>query len=172
MTKALTIIALFFSTLAYGQVTKEIAYKNIDGLTVADSITWKDIVGGFYISDGFGGYNFRLDSNMTFHKIDFSCMARFTVDSGSWTIKNHKTVVLKSNKLTLYFDIVKFDNFYFFILPTQRRKFIKDLQAARNQFKNAKPFIMDNKTYSKDYIVGYSLVKKYCAKELEDITGT
>ena len=165
MTKALTIIAVFYSTLVYGQVTK-------DGLTTADSITWKDIVGGFYISDGFCGYNFRLDSNMTFHKIDFSCMARFTVDSGSWTIKNHNTVVLKSNKLTLYFDVVKFDNFYFFVLPTQRQKFIKDLQATKNQFKNAKPFIIENKRYSEDYLIGYNLVKKYYAKELEDITGT
>ncbi|HLP35639.1 hypothetical protein [Lacibacter sp.] len=172
MTKALTIIALFFSTLLYGQVAKEAAYKNIDGLTVADSIAWKDIVGGFYISDGFGGYNFRLDSNMTFRKIDFSCMARFTVDSGSWTIRNNNTVVLKSNKQTLYFDIVKFDNFYFFILPTQRQKFVADLQSTRVKFKNAKPFTIDDKTYSVNYMIGYSLVEKYFAKEIEDITGT
>ena len=172
MIKAFTISALFFSTLVYGQVSKEVAYKNIGGLTVVDSIAWKDIVGGFYISDGFGGYNFRLDSNMTFRKIDFSCMARFTVDSGSWTIRNNNTVVLKSNKQTLYFDIVKFDNFYFFILPTQRQNFIKDLQATKEQFKNAKPFVIDDKTYSKDYLIGYTLVKKYFAKELDDITGT
>src|SRR6478735_150384 len=125
MKKALTIIALVFSTLSYGQVTKEIAYKNIEGLTVTDSITWKDIVGGFYISDGIGGYNFRLDSNMTFRKIDFSCLGRFTVDSGSWRMQNRNTVILKSNKTTLYFDIVKFDNFYFFIQPNQRQKFIR-----------------------------------------------
>ncbi len=172
MTKSLTIVALLFSTLVHGQVTKEIAYKNTDGLTIADSITWKDIVGGFYISDGFGGYNFRLDSSMTFHKIDFSCMSRFTVDSGSWAIKNQNIVVLKSKTLTLYFDIFKFDNFYFFILPIQRQKFIKDLQATKDQYKNAKPFIIDNKTYSKNYLIGYSLVKKYYAKELEDISGT
>jgi hypothetical protein len=172
MTKALTIIALFFSTLMYGQVTKEVAYKHINGLTVADSITWKDIVGGFYLSDGFGGNNFRLDSNMTFHKIDFSCMARFTVDSGSWTIQNHNTVVLKSSNRTLYFDVVKFGNFYFFILPTQRQKFITDLQATKVKFKNAKSFTIDDKTYSADYMIGFSLVEKYYAKEIEDITGT
>jgi hypothetical protein len=165
MTKALTIITLLFSTLSYGQETKDIDYKNIDGLTISDSITWKNIVGGFYMSDGFGGYNFRLDSNMTFRKIDFSCMARFTVDSGSWTIKNFNTVVLKSKNETLSFDVVKFDNFYFFILPAQRKKFIKDLQSTRNQLKNEKPFIIDNRAYSKDYLIGYSLVKKYYAKK-------
>lgn len=125
MTKALTIIALLFSTLAYGQVTKADTYKNIEGLTIMDSIIWKDIVGGFHISDGFGGYNFRLDSNMTFQKIGFSCMATFKVDSGSWSIKNHNTVVLKSNKLTLYFDIVKFDNFCFFYSANTKTRIYK-----------------------------------------------
>ena len=172
MTKALTIIALFFSTLAYGQVTEEVAYKSMNEPTIVNSITWRDIVGGFYISDGFGGSNFRLDSNMTFQKIDFSCMARFTVDSGSWTINNHNTVVLKSNKQTLRFEILKFDNFYFFILPTQRQKFVKDLQATRVKFRNAKPFAIDDKTYSVDYMIGHSLVKKYYAKEIKDITGS
>jgi hypothetical protein len=172
MTKVITVVAIFFSTLTYGQVSKESAYKNIEGLIIADSITWKDIVGGFYLSDGFGGYNFWLDSNMTFHKIDFDCLARFTVDSGSWTINNYNTVVLKSNKQTLYFDIVKFDSFYFFILPEQRRKFIQDLQATRSQLKDVKPFVIANRAYSKDYLIGYTLVKKYYAKELEDITGT
>ncbi len=172
MTKSLIIIALLFSTLSFGQVSKKTGYDNINGLTIVDSITWKDIVGGFYISDGFGGYDFQLDSNMTFHKIDFSCMSRFTIDSGSWTIKNHNTVVLQSNKQTLYFDIVKFDNFYFFILPTQRQKFIADLKATKLKLKNAKPFKIDDKTYSADYLVGYTLVAKYFAKEIEDVTGT
>jgi len=172
MTKALTIIALLFSVLSYGQVTKSNAYRNIEGLTIVDSIIWKDIVGDFYISDGLGGYNYRLDSNMTFRKIDFSCMVRFKVDSGLWKIENYNTVVLKSTKKTLYFDIVKFDNFYFFILPSQRQKFIKDLEATRNQFKYTKPYIVNNKTYTKEYLIGYSLVKKYYAKELEYITGT
>jgi hypothetical protein len=172
MTKVITIVAIFFSTLCYGQVSKESSYNNIEGLTIVDSITWKDIVGGFYLSDGLGGYNYRLDSNMTFHKIDFDCVFRFTVDSGSWTVINFNTVVLKSNRQTLYFDIVKFANFYFFILPEQRHDFIKDFQDARNQFKDVKHFVIDKRKYSKDYLIGYSLVKKYYAKEPEDITGT
>jgi hypothetical protein len=172
MTKVMTIIALFFSTLSYGQVSKEVAYKDIEGLTIVDSITWKEIVGGFYISDGLGGYSYQLDSNMTFRKIDFSCMARFTVDSGTWTIKNNNTVVLKSDKQTLYFDIVKFNNFYFFILPTQRLKFITDLKETIAELKNIRSFTIGDKIYSANYIIGYTLVKKYYAKELEDNTGT
>jgi hypothetical protein len=128
-------------------------------------------VGGFSFGDGYGGYNFQLDSNMKFRKIDFSCMARFTVDSGSWSIKNGNTVVLISDKQSLYFDIVKFDNFYFFILPGQRKKFVKDLQATRGQLKNVKPRVSGNRTYSSNFFIGYTLAEKYYAKELEDSPG-
>jgi len=172
MTKAFIIIFLFFSTLMFGQVSKDAAYKNIYGLTVTDTITCKDIIGSFYTSNGFCGSNFQLDSSMTFHKTDFSCMSSLTVDSGSWTIKGKNTVILKSSKQTLLFDVVKFDNFYFFILPTQRQKFIKDLQASKIRFKNSKPILIDNKRYSKDYLIGRSLVKKYFAKEIDEITST
>ena len=172
MLKAFTVTALLFSTLAYGQVAKENDYKNIKGLTIVDSITWQDIVGGFYISDGFGGYNFRLDSNMTFQKIDFSCMARFIIDSGSWAIKHNNSVVLKSEKHTLYFQVFKFDDFYFFIQAKKKQKFMQDIQEAKVKFKNAKPFIVDDKIYSADYMIGSSLIEKYYAKEIEKITGT
>ena len=171
MIKVLLVFCLFCSVIAHGQIRKGSIYKDIDGLTTTDLITWKDIVDGFYISDGFGGYNFRLDSNMTFHKIDFSCTARFAVDSGSWTIKNNNTVVLKSNKQTLYFDIVKFDNFYFFILPKQRQKFIADLRATKIKFINAKPFKIDDRIYPVNYMIGGSLLGKYYAKEIEEMTG-
>lgn len=171
MTKAFTILSLFFATLVYGQVSKEYAYKNIEGLTVIDSIAWKDIVGSICKSDGFGGYNFHLDSNMTFRKINFGCMSRFTVDSGSWTIKNKSIAVLKSRTKTLYFDIVKYDNLLFFILPKQRQKFVTDIQSARLQYKNVKPFKIGNKTYNVNYIISNSLVNKYFTKEIEDITG-
>jgi hypothetical protein len=172
MTKTLTIITLFFATISFGQVTKENPYKNINGLMSVDSISWQDIVDGFSMSDRFGGYIYQLDSDMTFQKIDFDCVVRFKVDSGSWEIKNHNTVVLKSNKQILYFDVVKFDQFYFFILPTQRQAFITDLKSARIKLKNFKSGIRNSRTYTADYLIGYGLGKKYYVKVIEDNTGT
>lgn len=172
MTKAWTILSLFFSTLVHGQVSKDYAFKNVDGLTVVDSINQKDIVGSICKSDGYGGYNFQLDSNMTFRKINFSCMSRFTVDSGSWKIKNNNTVVLKSRTKTLYFDIVKYDNFYFLIPPTERQKFASYIKSARIKYKNVKPYKIGNKTFNMDFIISNDLVNKYYAKQIEDITGT
>lgn len=170
MIKTLTIIALLFSSLVYAQVTSKAVYKNIEGLTIADSVTWKDISGDFYRTDGFGGYNFQLDSNMTFRKVDFSCLATFKVDSGSWKIKNNNTLVLQSKETTLYFDIVKFGSFYFFILPKQRRQFISDLRLASNQFKDIRPFYHENTVYTKEYLVRFTLMKKYYVREVEDLT--
>ncbi|PZR09695.1 MAG: hypothetical protein DI539_21815 [Flavobacterium psychrophilum] len=164
-------IVLLFSTLLYGQVPEKNIYKTTEGLTIVDSITCKDIIGGFYKSDGLGGYSFRLDSNMTFQKNDFSCMAKFAVDSGSWTIKNSNTVVLKSAKEILYFDVVKFDKFYFFVLPAQRKVFIEDLQTTIKQFKNTKPIAVNDEVYSKNYLIGCYLVKSYFAKEIDDINN-
>lgn len=177
MKETFAIIVFFISTLTFGQVSENTIpskdiYKNIGGLTLLDSLSCQDIVGDFYISNGFCGYNFRLESNMTFQKIDFCCTGRFTVDSGSWTIKDYNTAILKSKGRTLYFDIVRFDNFYFLILPTERHKFINDVKAARLKFIKAKPITIDNITYSVDYMIGYSLIEKYYAKEIEDSTGT
>jgi hypothetical protein len=172
MTKALTILALLFSTLSYGQVTKNNPYKNIEGLTIADSITWKDIAGGFYTSDGFCGYDFQLDSAMKFRKIDFSCVARFTVDSGSWAIKNHNVLVIKSFQHRRYYTVFKFDDFYFFILPAQRAKFVRDLRATKSKLKNAKSFKIEDRTFSPAYLIGYSLTRKYFAKDIREKTGT
>jgi hypothetical protein len=171
MSKVITVIALLFSTLVYGQVAEKTIHNGIEGLMLADSITCNDIIGSFYKSDGFGGYSFSLDSNMTFQKNDFSCMARFKVDSGSWTIKNANTVVLKSAKKILYFDVVKFDKFYFFVLPTQRQAFIEDLKATIKQFKNTKPIVVDDEVYSKNYLIGSRLAKSYFAKEIDDIVS-
>jgi len=172
MKKALIIIALFFSTLTQGQIPKEEAYKNIIDLAVIDLVSQNEIIGGFHKGNGFWGYNFRLDSNMTFQKIDYSCMVRLLVDSGSWSIKNHNTIVLKSNIQTLYFDVLKFDNFYFFIQHTQRRKFVADLKEAKIKFKDFKPITIDDKIISEKTMIGMTLGEIYYSKEIIDITGT
>jgi hypothetical protein len=170
MKKIPAIIVLFFFSFVNAQ-KKEVLYNNIDGLIIPDSINSKDITGSFYISDGFGGYEFQLDSNMKFHKIDFSCEAKFIIDSGSWKINNHHTAVVISGTKKYHFDIIRFDQFYFLILPSQRQKFIKDLLELKYSYKKVGSFVFDNKTYTVNYLIGYSLIKKYYAKEIESNPG-
>jgi hypothetical protein len=171
MTKSVTILFLLFSMHAFGQLPQESIYKTISGLTIVDSVYWPD-VDRFYTGDGFGGYSFRLESNEKFKKVDFSCIGSFTIDSGTWAIKDQNTLLLKSSTQTLLFDIVRFNNFYFFIPPAQRQKFVDDLKALRAKLKNWKPFTIDNKTYTADYLIGSSLIRKYYAKEIEETPGT
>ncbi len=177
MIKASTIIFLFFSTLAFGQrvissFPQKTIYKRANGLTLLDSASFQDIVGSFCISNGFCGYYYQLGSNMMFKKVDFCCEGQFIVDSGSWAIKNNNTIALRSNKASLYFDIVKFDDFYFFILPRQRKNFIADLGKAKTKLKNARPFKLENRTYSVDFIIGHSLLEKYYGRDRKDVPGT
>jgi hypothetical protein len=152
-------------------VSKEVAHKDIESLTIVDSIIMNDIVGNFCLSNGFGGYTLILDSGMTFRKIDFSCVARFAIDSGTWVIKDQHYVVFKSAGQTLNFEVVKFDRFYFLVPPAQKEEFTKDLQAIKDQFRNMKPITVSNRTYSKNYLIGYKLKEKYFSKELEDAAG-
>ncbi|HEX7902341.1 MAG TPA: hypothetical protein VF487_00580 [Chitinophagaceae bacterium] len=166
MRKILILLTLFLSVISFGQ--KKETYQNIRGLTLIDSIDFYEISGSFSKSNGHTGYRFQLDSNMTFHKIDFDCISRFKVDSGTWFIKNNKKLIFNSSDHILSFDIFKFDNFYFLILPSERKKFIADLNAERKKLRNTRAFVTDNKRYSIDYLVGFRLVNKYYAKEIED----
>ena len=172
-----TIISLLLCTFTFGQVSQnKIAskdiYQNVVGLVLPDSISYKDVVNGFSISNGSCGDKFQLDSNMTFKEIDFCCTGRSKVDSGSWIVKDRNIIILKSSKQTLQFDVVKFDNFYFFIQPSQRQRFTDDIISMRLKYKNAKPVTIDNRIYTVDYLIGISLIKKYYVKEIDDTTGT
>jgi hypothetical protein len=173
MKKRLIIIALVVSTFSFGQVGSDLSlreniYKNINGLKLVDSVSLADIIGGFSKGDGYGGYTFQLDSNMTFEKCGYDCITRGILDSGSWKIQDNNVVVLKSKEQTLSFDIVKFDELYFFILPIQRQKFITDLLATEIKLKNAKPVKIGDRTYSVNNLIGFILTKKYYAKDLEN----
>ena len=173
MKKLLLILILFFWVYSFGQEITRTIYKNSDDLTIVYRISHHDIYGEFSVhGDGFGGQYFQLDSNMTFKKISFGCGSRFTIDSGSWTIKKENNLILKSGKRILKITIIKVDNFYFFLFPEQIQKFNADLKVLKLKFKNKSPIKIDNKTYSIDHMIGFSLNDKYYAKEIEDIAGT
>jgi len=170
MKNTLAIIVLFLSISSSGQEGKSLDHA-LNRLTIADSITSKDIMGGFHISNGLCGYSYHLDSNGTFRKIDFDCMERIEVDTGSWAIKNAHTLILVSNRKTIRFNLVKLKNFYFFLLPGQKPTFIKDLQAAQARFQNIKPVVIDNTTYAANYFIEACLIKKYYGREIEEDEG-
>ena len=172
MTKTIIIFSFFLTTVVSAQLTNKNSFKKVEGLTSIDSVTWQDIAAGFYIQPGICGYYFRLDSCSTFKKIDFCCNGNTILDSGYWFLIKKNRIVLKSKTKTLKFDIVKYDAFYFFILPNQRTKFLNDLRLTKDIFKNAKSTTIEGKLITKEYMVAYYLTKKYYAEEIITNTGT
>jgi hypothetical protein len=174
MTKAPTFFVLLIATLCNTQVLSQKLYHNIKELTIVDSVSCQDIATDIYIGNGFCSDIFKVSSNMTFIKTT-GCdvgLNRSIIDSGTWSIKNNSVVVLSSKKVTLYFDIIKFDRYYFFILPDQSQEFIKDFQSAKTimgKFKGTK--IGDTFIKANDLIQA-SLSKKYYVKEPADTIGT
>lgn len=166
MKKIPIILLLFISTFGLGQTTTENNFKIINELTIIDSLSFETITEGLTKSDGYGGYKFNFDSNKTFQKISFDCLSRVKVDSGTWELQPH-LLILKSNKDTLTFNVVKFDKYYFFILPSEEQNFIKDIVIKRKHYKASYPSLENNKRYNLDYIVGFELSKKYYVKFLE-----
>ena len=147
-------------------------YENIDGLDHLDLISPADIVKHFSLSGSFWAYSYRLDSNFTFHKTEVGCSGSLPLDSGKWEIRNKSRLVLVSQRRTMIFDIVKFDNFYFFILPYQRQKFIAELRSIKLKLKNYKPVTIEGQTYSYNYAVAFLLKEGYYCYEIEDVAGT
>ncbi|MEX6689348.1 hypothetical protein QTN47_17700 [Danxiaibacter flavus] len=177
MKQILSIITLVFSTVVAGQKTVKAissisAYNAIEDLTIVNAIKALDLSGTYHISNGFAGFRLVLDSNGTFEKFGHDCYGNSKLDSGRWARQNRSTLVVHSGKASEIYDILKFDSYYFLILQTERQKFIKDFLVTKAKFKNAKPITIDNKKYTVDFMIGYMLIEKYYAKELEDFTGT
>jgi hypothetical protein len=166
MKNVLILLALFFITFLFGQLPNKNIHKNVKDLTIVESISSEEIADGFYITDGFSSSKYKLESGMVFKKINSGCVSSSIADSGTWYIKNHNNIVLKSKKTTLCFEIIKFHEFNFFVLPTQLESFIVDVQAAEVLFKDAKPIVMKDRTYTVSYRIGKYLREKYFANDL------
>ena len=132
------ILPVLFSFMSFNQHNKKVKtilndFNNFCEVTKADSISANDIIDGIAMSNGFGGTIFQFDLNFTYKKISYDCVSRLIIDSGKWSIKNNKILVLNSNDQTLSFNILKFDKFYFFILPSQFPKLIEDLKNIKGE---------------------------------------
>lgn len=175
MKQLFTIYLLFFAVLTFGQrseITSTDYFSSLPGVKLLFGMDTLDIAGRFHNTNGFTGYTIVLDSNKHFEKLGHDCVSRSKWDSGSWTIKNGKTVIISSSKGKDEYEIVTLANYYFLIPIKQRHRFIRDYNTTKVRFKNAKPLTHDNRTYTIDWMIAYSLIEKFYGKELEDLNGT
>ena len=176
MRQVLTIFLLVCSTLLFGQKNSLLDISSKIPNTPSNLLffgTEDYTIAGLYItSNGHTGYKMFLDSNHTFQKIGFDCISRSNVDSGQWQLKDANKLLLTSGNIAKIYHFFKFDNYCFIVTEHQRQKFINDFQTIKKQLKNAKSFIIDGKTHSAEYLIGFSLMKKYFAKQFDDLAGT
>ena len=176
MRQVLTIFLLVYSTLLLGQknsltdTSSKISNTPSDLLFI-DSEDY-NIAGLYITSNGHTGYKIFLDNNHTFQKIGFDCISHSNVDSGQWQLKDANKLLLTSGNISKTYIFFKIDNYYFIVPEHQRQKFINDYQTLKKQLKNEKSFIIDGKTYSAAYLISISLLKRYFAKQFDDLTGT
>lgn len=176
MRQIFTIFILFCSTLLWGQKTlstdiTSATKSHCSKLFFIDSMKGFEVAGIYITSNGFTGYRLALNCSGTFLKTGFDCVSRSQIDSGFWQLKDGNKLLLTSVNTTISYYFFKVDNFYFIVPEHQKQKFIKDYHATEVELKNAKPFTIDSKIYSPEYLIGFSLMKKYFAKELVDLTS-
>ena len=172
MTKTLTILLIFFSTICFGQGSNSDLLKDNHELTFVNLVSFQDVFDGFYICNGFCSDIFHLDSNMTFQKTrGCDIGGRSTIDSGLWRIENN-LIIIESKKETLNFCVIKFDKYYFFLLQDQRQKFVADFQLAKKQVTNFKWLKSGDPDFTSNDLIQASLSNRYYVKELADSTGT
>jgi hypothetical protein len=175
MKQLFTIYLLFFAILSFGQSFKNTAthyYDSLPGVTLVTALKVSDITGRFHNTNGSIGYTLFFEGNNRFEKLGRDCVLTTKWDSGSWTIEKGKTIITNSSKGKNEYEIVKVDRYYFLIPLKHRSKFIKDFNATRARFKNAKPVTHDNITYTTNWMIAYSLIEKFYGKDLEDLDGT
>lgn len=165
-----SILLLLISAPLFGISQRKVAstvkiYESEQVLELVDFIKWEHVKDGFSFGDGHVAYFFRLDSNYTFELVESGCVTHITLDRGIWKIKDNKSLVLKSKKHRYTFDIIKFGNFLFYIMPNQRQEFVKDLQNERSETASYKIEESDTR-YNREFFMALHLQRKYYGNEL------
>ena len=73
---------------------------------------------------------------------------------------------LQSKNNRQIFDIVKYDSFYFFITPVDRRKFILALSKETNGQSAKSDFKLDGRYYSCNKISAHQLIQEFPGREI------
>jgi hypothetical protein len=140
-------------------------YESEQALKLVNPVEWKHLKDGFSVGDGHVAYIFRLDSNFTFKFVESGCVTDIMLDQGTWKIKDNKSLVLKSKKQVYTFEVIKFENFLFYITPNQRSQFVKDLQNERSETASYKIDDSDPR-YTRKFFMAFHLWRKYYGNEL------
>jgi hypothetical protein len=160
-----TTLLLFISALTFGQGLQDTLLKKLRPFSLANKDSLTFISGNFTISDGFGGYTYRLDSSGRFGRVDFADMGGSHVTSkGRFKLNAKQQIELTSKKERLTFNVFTFDKFSFFISPASVTEFQSDFAKAVSVFGKKPVYQAGDESYTADFMIAFSLVSKYLVK--------
>ena len=163
-----TILLLFIAALSSGQRPQDTLLRKLKPFnsTNKDSLTFNP--GSFTISDGFGGYTYRLDSSGMFERVDFADIGGGHItEKGRFEINAKRQIELISEKASVTLNVFAFDKFSFLIKPASVSEFQTDFAKAVSVF-SGKPFYnLNDVSYTADFMIALSLASKYLVKGIE-----
>ncbi len=140
----------------------------IEDLKYIDSIGKRQMtLDYFIISDGFGGYSYKLDSVGVFIKTDFSCLDTHISDSGTYHFKNNRHIEFISKYEHLVFNVFQFDKFLLLIPPRKTAIFKKEFLALCKTYNNLPPVKRNDEKYTDQFFIVFSLKEKYLINGLD-----
>jgi len=111
---SVTILLLFISIFSFGQKLQDTLLKALKPFDVYSNENLRILAGSFMITDGFGGYKYRLDTVGKFERVDFADIGgSYVSEKGKFRIRNNYQIELRSEKGHSTFKVFAFDNFSF-----------------------------------------------------------
>jgi len=163
-----TILPLFISTLFYGQGLPDTLLKELLPFNVGNDKNLKLFAGTFIVSDGFGGYTYRIDTTGVFERAEIADIGgkQFS-EQGKFKVKTNHQIELHSEKKYSIFNVFAFDTFFFLIQSAKVEAFKKDFTKAVALLGKRPIYKVGGESKSSYFMIAYSLHSKYLVKGID-----
>lgn len=160
-----TIVLLSVSFLSFGQRLQDTLLKELKPFDLANNENLWQLAGDFILSDGMGGFAYRLDSSGTFERVDFADFGGSNISlKGAVRLNLKGQLELVSNKGTSTFVIFLFDKFAFLVRPSKIGDFRKDFRKIVLSAAKQNIYVIEDKKYSARFMVAFCLKSKYLVR--------
>ena len=165
---AMTIMLFCISILSFGQSLQDTLLRELTPIDVQSNKNLKLLAGSFTVSDGFGGYTYRLDTSGAFERIEFADIGGSEVSAkGKVRVTTNHRLDLRSEKGHSTFDVFAFATFFFLIPPAKVPAFKRDFSKAVSIFGKQRIYKVGDESKTVYLMIAFSLVSRYLVKGIE-----
>jgi hypothetical protein len=164
----ITTILFFISVNSFGQSLQDSILTEMKPYDLGNKVNLRQLAGSYTMSDGMGGYTYRLDSCSTFERVDFADLGGCHVSvRGTIELNSNGQMVLVSDKVSTAFNVFAFDTFVFFVRPSKTFDFKRDFTQAVSWFGKKAVYTLKGETYTAMHMIAFSLASKYLVKGVD-----